>query len=76
MKVIYKCRCMDAERSIDVTARVPEGDLQEWMEGVVINCVAYDHAGHYPNCQSTHMDWLKIPMIDEEVPIGVDVARN
>lgn len=60
MQILYKCRCMKAEASIDVPDRQPDGDLLEWME-LVTHAIGVDHRGRSALCMATQMEYAKIP---------------
>lgn len=75
MKIIYKCRCMKHETSIDVPDRRPNTDLMDWME-LVQYCMTVDHHWLAPLCRAEGIEYAKIPM-DEDAPgIGMPYTKQ
>lgn len=66
LTMMYKCRCMDAEVSIEVPTRPAQGDLMLWMD-VVRASIALDHQARAPRCTADVMEYAKIP-VDEDAP--------
>jgi hypothetical protein len=68
--IAYKCHCMPAQASFDVDARRPSEDVVAWMERVVRPALGKDHAKRSPICQSTAVEYLKIPVPEDGRRIG------
>lgn len=68
VEVRYTChRCAAKERMLEVRARREDEDVVEWVQGVVMTAVAYDHGAF--NCDSTKVD-LKIHLPKDAEYIG------
>lgn len=74
MRIAYRCGCMEADREIEVTDRVPGSDIIDWFNGVIQPCLTYDHHARNPTCMRTTIDQVKIPVDGNE--IGVAPVRN
>lgn len=71
MNVVYKCRCMAAERTIACPDRVEGQDVVDWMEGSVTPAVAANHSRFSPRCFSRTMEYVKFEIDPSgETPIG------
>lgn len=75
MLVHYKCRCIPRETTIMVPDRRPGGAIEDWMN-VVQHCIGMDHKALSPLCRATEMEYCKIPLADENSPIGVPPTKN
>lgn len=65
--VKYSCHyCKVVDAQCEVPARdTAEQDVREWMNRV-LHIIALDHRSHYPECKTTHLANLKIPLVDLE----------
>lgn len=64
--VMYSCRlCFTVDRTVHVPARPSEMDVRDWMEQT-IRVIGVDHALHAPQCITTSLQDLKIPITDAE----------
>lgn len=66
----YKCRCMDAEASIQVPERQEAEDIIQWMNLVVQAAIYLDHRRRSPSCKTTEMEYAKLPMPENAPFIG------
>lgn len=69
LNVPFKCRCMDAEGSVDVRYRQEGEDVADWM-AVLQLAIGEDHRRRSPWCRSTTMEYAKIPAPDNAPFIG------
>lgn len=76
MKVIYKCRCSKAEIEIDVVERDPQGDIADWLEGIVTPAVSYDHRRRARFCREPKMEYVKLPMDPATGAVGAKTEPN
>lgn len=76
LEIIYKCReCMTQERKLNVRSRAGNEDVRTWMDSCV-NAISRDHASQSPHCTSQTMEYLKIPVgNDESAHIGGPVKK-
>lgn len=61
---------MQDEVSLDVDARRPGQEINEWLDGVVIPAFTADHKKRSPLCQATKLDYLKLPVPEDGCRIG------
>lgn len=66
----YKCKCLDADVSVEVPERNPRQDVVEWVEQTMGVVIAKDHASRSPWCKSDTMEYVKIPAPDNAPYIG------
>lgn len=74
VKIIYKCRCMAAETEIDVPDRRTGTEIAVWLDMVRGN-IAFDHRELSSHCQSTQMEYAKIPL-DDNSQIGTPADKD
>ncbi len=67
--ILYKCRCMAAEATVQCPARLPDEAIQDWM-GVMRAAVTIDHRRRNPTCAATTMEYAKIAYHGDERPMG------
>lgn len=73
----YKCYCMEKEAELTVPDRLPDEDIVHWMETAVGFALYTAHRLRSPNCQSTSVQYLKIPHNgDGETPLGTMPKLN
>lgn len=70
MRVLYKCRCMEADAPVEVPERLPSLGVVVWVEQVVGGAIARDHAARSPRCQRRIMEHVKIPNNNDPRGIG------
>ena len=75
MDILYKCKCTKKERTVHVPDRISGTNLMYWMN-VVEHCVSYDHQALSPLCVSFKMEYVKIPMPDENAEVGVPPVKQ
>lgn len=68
VEIKYKCRCMQDERTLAVTARREGEDVAAWMNSVVVR-VSADHRALSPLCVAEKLEYLKVPA-PKDRPIG------
>jgi hypothetical protein len=69
VEVIYKCRCMSAEATIQVRHREPGEEITDWMAEVQQE-MGRDHSRRSPLCIATTVEYAKIPMPENVQFIG------
>ena len=61
--IFYKCACLSEERSVAVPARDdPESDPAHYVKNIIGQAIFDDHAVISPQCNSTKMQYVKIPL--------------
>jgi hypothetical protein len=70
LAILYKCKCMAAEASVEVPDRPAGGDLMLWMN-VVQGTLGLDHSARSPRCLAAEMEYVKIPVDDGADGIGM-----
>ena len=60
MIVSYKCRCLKAEREVEIDGRGADEDLGPFMERMRCD-VAADHSRCSPFCTASTLQYLKVP---------------
>lgn len=75
MRIQYKCKCMKAERFVKVPDRVPDSDLEPWMQ-IMTACVTYDHHARFAFCRTQSMEYVRIPHSDPDQPLGQPLVKN
>ena len=68
MDVIYKCKCMPVEQSINVPDRLRDEEIVAWLNKISFD-IALDHEARSPRCGEASMVYLKIPM-NEHTQLG------
>lgn len=68
--VLYKCRCLRDEVTVQVRYRAANETLEDWMELVVRPVVQMDHAGRSPKCDADKLQYAKIWRPENEPFIG------
>lgn len=63
--VLYKCACMSNEGSFEVSARGRENVIQ-WMELFLRPALGADHMRRSPLCRALTVEYIKIPISNEE----------
>lgn len=66
LDIIYKCRCMPKERTIQVRERLDDEDIIDFMHHVQ-NAIGVDHNNLSPRCNATSMEYAKVPVDGDKV---------
>lgn len=69
IEIIYKCRCMDAEATLQMRERRIHEDLADYMQDIQ-KTLGKDHSQRSPVCVAGYVEYVKIPADDPEAPIG------
>lgn len=67
--IIFKCKCMAAEATVQVRNRNEHEDVADWME-LVQSTISNAHRKTSPLCMSATMEYAKIPMPENAPFIG------
>lgn len=75
-EVIYKCRCMATERTLNVRNREPDEDITDYMEDVVRREITDDHRMQSPICMAPALEYAKLPMPENAPGVGMKPKLN
>lgn len=70
VEVTFKCACMPKEASTKLPIRRADETLHEWVNGVLGAGISIAHRLHSPECRSTVMEYVKVPIDDQMGAIG------
>ena len=73
--LVYKCECMNGERTVFVAHRHAGEDIVKWMQNIVTPAVTDDHKIVSPKCKSTTMEYVKLPL-NERPGIGMMIDKQ
>lgn len=63
IEVEWKCYCVTVPQKMNIRARGEEESIEDFME-FLKNMLGYAHTQLSPICQSTIMEYVKIPVKD------------
>lgn len=70
IEIIYKCRCMKAEETVQVREREEGEEIVDWVRDIVGAAIDEAHRARSPFCMATHMEYAKIPAPENAPFIG------
>lgn len=74
--VIYKCKCMKEEATVNVPFRRADEDIGKWVQGTMGMAIYLDHRTRSPNCRMTAMEYAKLPVPDNAPYLGGEPKVN
>lgn len=61
VEVIYKCKCLTGEITVQVPERDITDDVAEWVRVTIAGVVGADHRARSPLCMLDKVEYVKIP---------------
>jgi hypothetical protein len=74
IEVGFHCKACGLRSSVEVTARLPDEDVVDWVQGTA-QVIQFSHSMASPECRQNKVD-IAIPIGDLDAPIGSDVPKQ